>query len=86
MDGAELSRWWTRWRKIAPFGDEWRQTGQISAMIANTALARSEGAKPFEEDDFMPLYTTREEVEKREQTEAEQQEMARTVHGALMGH
>lgn len=52
MSSHEFSEWMAFY-DIEPFGDEWRQSGQIVSAIANSN--RKKGARPFKIEDFMPI-------------------------------
>ncbi len=86
MDSAELSRWYVRWRSVAPFGDEWRQFGMLASVVANTSANRTKDSKIFGSEDFMPLVRTPEAIKAIEQSEQEQKELAKVVHDSLGYH
>jgi hypothetical protein len=51
MDAAEFLDWQAYW-SIEPFGDEWRQSGQIAASTLNAGGVRN-GSKGFAADDII---------------------------------
>ena len=51
-DMAKLQRY-TAFYQIEPFGDEWRQSGALMALIAN--IMRKEGTTAFKAEAFMPI-------------------------------
>ncbi len=83
MDSAELSRWYVRWRSVAPFGDEWRQAGMLGSLILNCSPNRTKDSKIFAPEDCMPLVKSPEAKRAIEQSEQEQKELAKIVHEAL---
>jgi hypothetical protein len=85
MDSAELSEWYVQWSRVAPFGDEWRQTGAIIAMNANSNPFRSAESKVFIDEDFMPIPRKEEKPFATGQPPTDQVDLARMVHRALGG-
>ena len=52
MSAAELAEWFVFDRSVEPFGDEWRQTATLAAM-----MCRQNGVR-CKVEDFMPLVKT----------------------------
>jgi len=52
---------WIAYAKLEPFGDEWRQTGLIASVIAETHRDADQRSQPFTPEDFMPKYESAEE-------------------------
>ncbi len=72
--------------RIAPFGDEWRQTGRLAAILVNTRMTRSADSKWFEETDFMPMPKPLPEPLPEEPTAGPQDiPLARLAHNLLGG-
>lgn len=53
MTAAEFTDWQAFYR-VEPFGDEWRQTGEICAMVGNAAGGKRNGGS-FTPRDFLPI-------------------------------
>jgi hypothetical protein len=53
MDSAEFTEWMA-YNEIEPFGDEWRPSATVAAILAN---ANSTGTT-FHAEDFMPVKST----------------------------
>lgn len=53
MSAAELAEWLAFYR-IEPFGEPWRQTGEVCAMIGNANGGKRGGGK-FSFHDFLPI-------------------------------
>lgn len=52
IDSRELTEW-AAFADLEPFGDEWRRTGEIAALLHN--VHRREGADPVTAEAYMPL-------------------------------
>ena len=76
-----MSEWYVRWLHVAPFGDEWRQTGLLAAIIANCSPNRTRESKVFNAEDFMPILKQPEKG--IEQGVDDQKELAKIVHQSL---
>lgn len=50
IDSAELTEWHC-FAEGEPFGDEWRQTGTLAALLANTDVSGPQQ----QPEDFMPI-------------------------------
>jgi len=60
MSSRSLSEWMA-FAQLEPFGDEWRQTGLITSVIAETHRDPEQRSQPFTPEDFMPRYESAEE-------------------------
>jgi len=55
MSSRSLSEWMA-FAQLEPFGDEWRQTGLITSLIAETHRDPDQRSESFTPEDFMPKY------------------------------
>jgi hypothetical protein len=53
MSARELDEWMA-YAAIEPFGDEWRQTGMVAAVVANGNRDARKQPQPFAPEDFIP--------------------------------
>lgn len=53
MTAPELAEW-RAFYVVEPFGEEWRQTGEVAAMIGNAAGGKRNGGS-FSFRDFLPV-------------------------------
>lgn len=56
LDSRELTEWMAL-HDIEPFGDDWRRTGEIAAILHN--VHRKEAAEPVTAEAYMPLRNPR---------------------------
>lgn len=54
MSSREFSEWMA-FDQIEPFGDDWRQTGLLASLTANTNRDPKKRKHPYEIEDFMPV-------------------------------
>ena len=45
---------WQAYYRLAPFGESWKQSASICAMVGNAAGGKKGGGK-FKPDDFLPV-------------------------------
>jgi len=55
ISGKQLTEWMAFF-ELEPFGQEWMQTGMITAMIANVNRDAKKRSEPFQPTDFIPGY------------------------------
>ncbi len=60
MTAAEIREWQAFWR-LEPFGDDWRRTARLQALMAEINRNERNRSEPFTEDDFMPRWPEDEE-------------------------
>ena len=53
MTSKQLSEW-VAFYSLEPFGQEWLQTGTISAIIAETHRNKKLKSDPYQAEDFIP--------------------------------